>query len=32
MPICWNEIRDRAMKFSAEFKYEKSEDAEAKTF
>ncbi|HNW92331.1 MAG TPA: class I SAM-dependent DNA methyltransferase [bacterium] len=32
MPISWNEIRDRAMRFSAEFKHETSEDAEAKTF
>lgn len=32
MPISWNEIRDRAMRFSREYRYESSEDAEAKSF
>jgi hypothetical protein len=32
MPLSWNEIRDRAVTFSREWKNEASEDAEAKTF
>ena len=32
MPISWNEIRDRAIKFSREWGEEVSEDAEGKTF
>ena len=32
MPISWNEIRDRALKFSQEWAEETSEDASAKTF
>jgi hypothetical protein len=32
MPISWNEIRDRAVAFSKEWKDECSEDAEAKSF
>ncbi len=32
MPISWNEIRDRALRFSAEFKHDTAEDAEAKSF
>lgn len=32
MPLSWNEIRDRAVAFSKEWKTESSEDAEAKTF
>jgi hypothetical protein len=32
MPLSWNEIRDRAIAFSREWKDETSEDAEAKTF
>lgn len=32
MPISWNEIRDRAVAFSKEWKGETSEDAEAKSF
>lgn len=32
MPLSWNEIRDRALKFSREWADETSEDAEAKTF
>lgn len=32
MPISWNEIRDRAVKFAKEWEGESSEDAEAKTF
>ena len=32
MPLSWNEIRDRAVAFSREWKDETSEDAEAKTF
>ena len=32
MALSWNEIKDRALKFSNEWKDEISEDAEAKTF
>ena len=32
MPLSWNEIRDRAMRFSKEWENESSEDAEAKSF
>lgn len=32
MPLSWNEIRDRAVAFSKEWKDESSEDAEAKSF
>jgi len=32
MPLSWNEIKDRALRFSREFAQESSEDAEAKTF
>jgi len=32
MPLSWNEIRDRSVAFSKEWKDESSEDAEAKTF
>jgi hypothetical protein len=32
MPISWNEIKDRALKFSNEWAAEASEDAEAKSF
>ena len=32
VPLSWNEIRDRALKFSREWANESSEDAEAKTF
>ena len=32
MPLSWNEIKDRALNFSKEWKNESSEDAEAKTF
>ena len=32
MPLSWNEIRDRALKFSREWVDETSEDAEAKSF
>lgn len=32
MPISWNEIRDRAVAFSKEWKGETAEDAEAKSF
>ncbi len=32
MPLSWNEIRDRAIKFSREWEHETSEDAEAKSF
>ncbi len=31
-PLSWNEIKDRALKFSKEWQNETSEDAEAKTF
>jgi hypothetical protein len=32
MPLSWNEIKDRALKFSREWATEHSEDAEAKSF
>ena len=32
MPLSWNEIKDRARRFSREWAYEASEDAEAKSF
>ena len=32
MPLSWNEIKDRALKFSREWGDESSEDAEAKSF
>jgi hypothetical protein len=32
MPLSWNEIKDRALKFSQEWADEASEDAEAKPF
>jgi hypothetical protein len=32
MPLSWNEIKDRALKFSHEWGDESSEDAEAKSF
>lgn len=32
MPLSWNEIKDRALKFSREWADESSEDAEAQTF
>jgi hypothetical protein len=32
MPISWNEIKDRALKFTHEWSEEASEDAEAKSF
>lgn len=32
MPLSWNEIRDRAVKFSKDWEGESSEDAEAKSF
>jgi hypothetical protein len=32
MPLLWNEIKDRALKFSHEWADESSEDAEAKSF
>jgi len=32
MPLSWNEIKDRALRFSREWQHESSEDAEAKTF
>lgn len=32
MPLSWNEIKDRALKFSREWAEETSEDAEAKSF
>ena len=32
MPLSWNEIRDRAVAFSKEWRNETSEDAEAKSF
>ena len=31
-PLSWNEIKDRALKFTNEWKNESSEDAEAKSF
>jgi hypothetical protein len=32
LPLSWNEIRDRAVRFSREWKEESSENAEAKSF
>ncbi len=32
MPLSWNEIKDRALRFSREWKDESSENAEAKSF
>ena len=32
MPLSWNEIRDRAVRFQKEWEHESSEDAEAKSF
>lgn len=32
MPLSWNEIKDRALKFTREWAEESSEDAEAKSF
>lgn len=32
MPLSWNEIKDRALRFSREWATESSEDAEAKSF
>jgi hypothetical protein len=32
MPLSWNEIKDRSIRFSKEWEMETSEDAEAKTF
>ena len=32
MPLSWNEIKDRALRFSREWQHESSEDAEAKSF
>jgi hypothetical protein len=32
MPLSWNEIKDRALKFSHEWADDSSEDAEAKSF
>lgn len=32
MPLSWNEIKDRALKFSKEWEHESNEDAEAKSF
>jgi hypothetical protein len=32
MPLSWNEIKDRALKFSREWAEESSEDGEAKSF
>ncbi|MGH8091622.1 MAG: type IIL restriction-modification enzyme MmeI, partial [Rudaea sp.] len=32
MPLSWNEIKDRALRFSREWAAETSEDAEAKSF
>lgn len=32
MPLSWNKIRGRALRFSREWADESSEDAEAKTF
>jgi hypothetical protein len=31
MPLSWNEIKDRALRFSREWALESSEDAEAKS-
>lgn len=32
MPLSWNEIKSRAVKFSQDWQHEHSEDAEAKSF
>lgn len=32
MPLSWNEIKDRALRFSRDWAQESSEDAEAKSF
>lgn len=32
MALSWNEIKDRAVRFSKEWEHETSEDAEAKSF
>jgi hypothetical protein len=32
MPLSWNEIKDRALRFSREWADEASEDAEAQSF
>jgi MmeI, N-terminal domain len=32
LPLSWNDIRDRAVAFSAEWRHAKSEDADAKSF
>jgi hypothetical protein len=32
MPLSWNEIKDRSIRFSKEWETETSENAEAKTF
>ena len=32
MPLSWNAIRDRSLKFNREWSTETSEDAEAKSF
>ena len=32
MPLSWNEIKSRSVAFTNEWKYEVSEDAEAKSF
>lgn len=32
MPLSWNEIRDRAVSFSQDWKHAESEDADAKSF
>ena len=32
MALSWNEIKDRALRFSKEWEHETSEDAEAKSF
>jgi hypothetical protein len=32
MPLSWNEIRDRATAFAADWKHTKEEDADAKSF
>ena len=32
MPLSWNEIKSRAVSFTKEWKDERSEDAEAKSF
>lgn len=32
MPLSWNEIRDRALGFAAQWRHTESEDADAKSF